>query len=255
MVFTCGTCWREFPAGWKARDQHFNATGHDTPEYECAMCDEYFSDDEDRVDHEVSDHLFCGECDRHFTNWNAVQQVVFCLLCFRYSGADIHQHRNSSKHRQSSIRCPFCGDDRGTATGLVHHLERGACPRAPLDRDSLYQAVRQRDPNGIISKKLLEYHTPSYVVSEKAYNQSLRAYECYMCHRLFSQLTALNQHLNSPVHQETYYHCPNRDCRKGFSTLAATINHLESESCQFMRFESVQQNVSRILDPGRMIQF
>lgn len=37
-------------------------------------------------------------------------------------------------------------------------------------------------------------------------------------------------------------------------TLAAVINHLESESCDYMHFEAVQKNVERILDPRRMIQ-
>ncbi|KAF4821373.1 hypothetical protein CGCSCA4_v008871 [Colletotrichum siamense] len=76
-----------------------------------------------------------------------------------------------------------------------------------------------------------------------------------MCGNLYGKLNSLNQHLNSPVHQQSLYHCPNRHCGREFTTLAATMNHLESESCGFMRFEAVQQNVGRILDSRRMIQF
>ncbi|KAF6818093.1 hypothetical protein CMUS01_11972 [Colletotrichum musicola] len=178
-------------------------------------------------------------CDRDLSTWNGVQQ-----------------HLKSSVHRQTGISCPFCGVERGTATGLVHHLERGACPKAPVDRDALYLAVRRRDPNRIISKKLLEFHgSPSYSATENSYNWHLDAYECYLCNNLYSKLSSLNQHLSSPAHQQNLYHCPNRQCEREFTTLAATMNHLESEKCGFMRFADVHQNVGRILDSRRMIQF
>lgn len=149
----------------------------------------------------------------------------------------------------------FCGTEHGTATGLVHHLESGRCPKAPLNRDKLYQAVRSRDPTGLISKKLLGWSgSPSYEASEKAWNPSAQAFQCYLCGRLFGQLKSLNQHLSSPAHQQKLYHCPNGHCDKDFVTLAALINHLESESCKFMRFDAVQRKVAQILDPRRMIQ-
>lgn len=154
------------------------------------------------------------------------------------------------------MSCPFCGASRSSATGLVHHLERGNCPNAPLDRDSLYLAVRRRDPDGVLSKKLLEFHGSSeYSATEQAYNHRLDGYQCYMCGKVYDRLNSLNQHLASPAHQQAYYHCPNRRCGREFTTLAATMNHLESESCGFMRFDAVQSNVGRILDSRRMISF
>ncbi|KAJ3941993.1 uncharacterized protein N0V96_007478 [Colletotrichum fioriniae] len=125
---------------------------------------------------------------------------------------------------------------------------------APLDRDKLYQAVRARDPNGVICKKLLEWHaSPIYTATNRTYNYHIDAYECYLCHRAFSSLNGLNQHLNSPVHQQKLYHCPNHRCGREYTTLAAVINHLESESCGYMRFKAVQKNVGQILDPRRML--
>ncbi|KAK2741961.1 hypothetical protein CKAH01_01388 [Colletotrichum kahawae] len=239
MPATCGTCNREFWAGWRARDQHCNATGHSPPRFECYSCDDYFVDSEDKQEHEAEEHLHCGPCDRDFTSWNAIQQ-----------------HLNSRVHGASGIPCPFCGVERASATGLVHHLERGSCPEAPLNRDALYLAVRRRDPNGVISKKLLEFHgSPTYSATKNSYNYRLDAYQCYICGNSYGKLNSLNQHLNSPVHQQSLYHCPNRRCGREFTTLAAAMNHLESESCGFMRFEAVQQNVGRILDSRRMIQF
>ncbi|GKT47751.1 PR domain zinc finger protein 16 [Colletotrichum spaethianum] len=276
MTFTCGTCWREFPAGWHSRWQHLNATGHQIPLNECESCDRYFcnrhaveqhmdalshwasdvdtddpgyecddcsdcfSDEEDLRDHEVQDHHYCDPCDRYFKNYNSIRQ-----------------HLNSRAHRGSSaLQCPFCNQPRNTATGLIHHLERGGCPSAPLDRDKLYEAIRKRDPKGIISKNLLEWHSsPTYNATERAYNTAAEAYECYLCHRLFSALHSLDSHLNSSVHKQTLYHCPNRSCGRDYKTLAGVINHLESESCNFMRFDSLQRNIERIVDSRRMISF
>ncbi|KZL85925.1 zinc finger protein [Colletotrichum incanum] len=237
MVYACGVCWREFPSGWRARDQHCDATGHCPPAYECALCDYCFDNDQDKLDHERGEHLHCSTCGRDFQSWN-----------------NIHQHLKSRVHRGSNMSCPFCGVNRTSATGVVHHLERGSCPNAPLDRDSLYLAVHRRDPDGILSKKLLEFHgSTQYSASEEAYNYRLNAYQCYLCGNLYAKLNSLNQHLASPAHQQAYYHCPNRICGREFTTLGATMNHLESESCGFMRFEAVQSSVGRILDSRRMI--
>ncbi|WYZ40882.1 hypothetical protein EsH8_IV_001223 [Colletotrichum jinshuiense] len=211
----------------------------ESPQYECDDCSDGFSDEEDLRDHEVEVHHYCDPCRRYFQSYN-----------------NIRQHLNSRIHRGKCLSCPFCGHSCSTATGLVNHLEQGGCPKAPLDRDSLYQAVRRRDPNGVICKKLLEWHgSTTYTVTERTFNANADAYECYLCHRLFTTLTGLNAHLNSPIHKQKLYNCPNRQCRKDFTTLAGVINHLESESCNFMRFESVQKNVERIVDPRRMIQF
>lgn len=104
-MFTCGTCWRVFHAGWQARDQHCDATGHRRPKFECDTCDNYFDDEEDRRNHmdyrnhwfddapecrlcnsrfptagernshEVADHHYCAECQREFQSRNNLQQV------------------------------------------------------------------------------------------------------------------------------------------------------------------------------------
>ncbi|KAH7207884.1 zinc finger protein [Fusarium redolens] len=280
---TCGTCWRQFPAGWRSRQQHMNATGHEPPDFECDTCDRYFGsqeaveqhmcdlghwdesseseelqesdesegtvlecdhcgdafDDEDDLhDHEARQHFYCVVCDRPFQDWNSISQ-----------------HLRGKLHRTSTVQCPFCKNLHGTATGFVHRLEKGCCTKAPLSRDKLYEVIHQHDPDGIISKKLLTWSSNiTYAATEKAWNDEVDAYECYLCHRLFGKLASLNQHLGSPAHQQKIYHCPSTSCRKSFTTLAAMIAHLESESCGYMRFEAVQKRVQYIVDPRRMIQ-
>ena len=79
--------------------------------------------------------------------------------------------------------------------------------------------VRQSDPHGIITNKQLEWHKEEqgqYSATDRAYNGY--GWECYLCHREFNSCNALNQHANSPVHQQKVYHCPNKRvmCGKQF---------------------------------------
>ncbi|KAK4232745.1 hypothetical protein C8A03DRAFT_39632 [Achaetomium macrosporum] len=274
-MFTCGTCGKEFPAGYRARDQHCASTGHRPPKFECDTCDAcfgseharwqhmrakgHFADDDDNEadwecsrcsdvfyeeedcrQHMIECHFYCSDCDREFMNYN-----------------NIKQHLNSRTHRGNPISCPFCRIGFTTASGMVHHLEHGSCPRAPrLNRDEIYQLVRSKDPNGIISRQSIPWVASarvSHIATERAWNSWRDCYECYFCHRGFRQLYALNQHLNSPVHQESLYHC--FKCRSEFKTLAAVTNHLESETCGAMRFETVQNRICDVVSGNRLLGF
>ncbi|KAI4863443.1 hypothetical protein F4820DRAFT_450015 [Hypoxylon rubiginosum] len=239
MAWQCDDCNRCFKT-WRAREQHLDALGHAPLDFECHLCNDIFPEGQERRDHEVEAHCYCAECDREFMSQN-----------------NIRMHLNSRTHRGQTITCPFCKGGYTTATGLAHHLESGGCPRAPsLDRDGVYKAVRAKDPGGLISKKLIGWHgsTPTYEATSMAWNG--RAYECYFCHRGFRQINSLNQHLNSPAHQQPLYHCPNRNgCGRDFKTLAAIMNHLESESCAFTRFETVQRTVGDIMSGNRLLRF
>lgn len=163
----------------------------------------------------------------------------------------------SRRHQgDSSISCPFCRADYTTAAGLAHHLERGACSKASTDRELIYRMVRRKDPKGLISKNLLEWPDAiQHQATEVAWNSNARAYQCYFCRRTFGKLFSLNQHLSSPAHQQPLYHCPNQSCRKDYVTLGALINHLESESCRFIRFEAVQRQAYKLIQSNRLIQF
>jgi hypothetical protein len=164
---------------------------------------------------------------------------------------------NSKIHRGKSIECPFCRTSYGTASGACTHLESGSCPKAPkLNRDTILSIVRRHDTAGSIANKQIEWHNEArgtYTVSDNAWNGS--SWECYICHKQFSNSTGLVQHLNSLIHQQKVYHCPNRlECSREFVSLAALFGHLESESCQFMRFESVQKNFHGVVSGQKLLQ-
>lgn len=137
-------------------------------------------------------------------------------------------------------------------------MEEGRCPNARLNRYSLFRGIQERDPNRTITPKHIKTQaatTVYYVATEHTFNRRARAYECYICHRHFPGLNGLNNHLNSPIHQKKFYHCPNRRCGGKFTILAGLMSHLESQSCSFMRFGEVQKQVMKIVDPNRMIEF
>ncbi|KAI1382594.1 uncharacterized protein F4822DRAFT_435422 [Hypoxylon trugodes] len=207
-------------------------------EWECAICDETWPTEHRRVEHEREDHNYCSECRKTFTNYN-----------------NLKMHLNSRTHRGQQIQCPFCRSHHTTATGLTHHIETGSCPDARgLTRDTLYKFVRSMDSSGIVTKNLIGWHgSTQYEANDRSYNWNRQGWECYLCHRLCGQLSSLNQHLNSPIHQEALYHCPNPRCGKDFTTLAGIINHLESESCGCTRFENVQRGIQGMVGGNRLI--
>lgn len=154
------------------------------------------------------------------------------------------------------MTCPFCRIGYTTASGLSHHLETGSCSEATgLTRETIHRIVSERDRNGAFTKKLIGWHEEStqYLATNDAFNGSF--WECYICHREFGKISSLNAHLNSPVHKSKIYHCPNRLCGKDFLSLAALFQHLESESCRFMRFGKVQQKAADVFHGGKLIAF
>jgi hypothetical protein len=152
-----------------------------------------------------------------------------------------------------------------------------------MGREEIFH-LRSRDPNGIISTHNIEPTTTTYFATKRSWNGY--GYECYFCHREFGRLHGLNQHLSSPVRkctlvslvipshflparsqgsanncsalrldQEVLYHCPTPRCRIEFKTLAAIINHLESETSGAMRFDAVQRRIGDIVSGKRLLRF
>ncbi|TQN65982.1 hypothetical protein CSHISOI_09602 [Colletotrichum shisoi] len=240
----------------------------ESAKHKCGDCSDCFPHEKDLRDHQVREHYYCQPCNRCFQNHNDVRQVshppampqsvlmtvvadFFFFFFFLFS-----KHLNSKTHRIGAICCPFCARTCNTAADLVHHLEQGACPNTPLDRETLYETIRRRDPNGLISESLQGLSaSPTYTATERAYNTAAVAYQCCLCRRYFTTMQGLNMHLNSTVHKQVLYHCPSRSCRRKFKSLAGVIYHLESESCNFIRFASVQRNVARNIDPLCILSF
>ncbi|KAH6644751.1 hypothetical protein C7974DRAFT_430449 [Boeremia exigua] len=267
LAMSCGICGRSFNS-WQACHQHMDATGHG---YECETCVHEFYTYDSACDHMYEyDHwrkqFECEGCSSSFdTRAEAKRHMqqedhwrtYRCQSCDRgfENENNLRQHLNSNTHRGTDITCPFCKRSFATATGVAHHLEAGSCRNArSLNRDTILTEIWRRDPSHLITKKLLTYHSePSLTATSASWNPYIGKYECYLCHKAFSELHSLNSHVNSPAHKDNVYHCPGQTCRKEFRALAALFNHLESETCGAVRFDAVQRNVGGILSGQRRI--
>ncbi|KAJ5731802.1 uncharacterized protein N7483_006310 [Penicillium malachiteum] len=280
-MFECGTCgdkfwWRDdcyehmnYESHWiecetcdqlflnhHGCNQHMDSKNHWAPQFPCETCNCIFSSNKALQAHmSAKRHWknYCKSCDRQFQNENNLRAVCIPKCKSMNHAADLNsiQHLNSKVHRGTDMKCPFCRTGFVTASGVSHHLETGSCPKAlNLNRQIIAKMMRRLDTQGKITNKQIEWHEEEnveYTVTNRAYNG--HNWECYLCHREFGTARALTQHLNSSTHAQKAYHCPNRHgCRKQFVSLAALFNHLESESCKYMRFEKVQSVHSQLTD-------
>ncbi|KAE8154339.1 hypothetical protein BDV25DRAFT_116490 [Aspergillus avenaceus] len=267
----CETCPRSF-GSWSACHQHMNATGHYAPRFYCETCNKEFRSEHASRQHMTSmghwrPRIPCEMCNKVFLDEETANRHMkkeghyknYCPSCdIRFQNENnLRMHLNSKVHRGTNITCPFCKKQYTSVGGVAHHLERGSCPNAPrLNRETIYRTLRERDRTGVITNKLIEWkeeESLEYSATHNAFNGS--SWECYVCHRKFRCIKSLNAHLNSPVHKQNLYHCPNLSsrCSKQFTTLASLLNHLESESCGLMRFEKVQDTYSKTIRGIRMI--
>ncbi|OJD31850.1 zinc finger protein [Diplodia corticola] len=248
--YDCETCSYSFRSA-SACDEHMDDKDHWSYPYDCETCSRSFRSASARDKHQDREghykHLHCKDCDKYFR-----------------SEDNLRQHRNSRLHRGATVPCPFCKTAFTTASGVSHHLETSSCPRARnLSRTKIYEAIKQRDPDGIITERLVGWATEpdrnAQWDPKSAWNGH-SGYECYVCHKVFSRASGLRSHVFSPVHQAPLYHCPNKhgSCRgKKFPTLAALFNHLESQTCDFIRFEAVGRNIGNVftISSKRLIEF
>lgn len=212
MSYLCGTCGRTFPAGWKARQQHCDATGHSPPPYECSSCPRWFNSDlacrqhmsnrnhfpyqcelcdetwpseEELQDHEVQDHFYCANCDRDFNTLNGIGRSVQYSLWAQCSttcldsadNSHIMQHLRNCSSGDENINCPFCKLGFTSAASVVVHLESGGYRDAGfINKREIYRFVRTVDPEGLLTKNCPEETDPPhhYVHGQSVEWSSLR---------------------------------------------------------------------------------
>ena len=155
-------------------------------------------------------------------------RLVFSLIQnqqFFESRSNRDHHLRSSIHRSSKFSCPGrkCKRTFISESALILHCESGTC-RSGVTRHKINRAVTSLDSNNIITNpnRLLrdseEQENYKYSATSRSWNGA--AYECYLCHKGYGTLRALNQHLGSPAHRQKIYHCFGRACGKQFTALA-----------------------------------
>ncbi|KAJ5233006.1 hypothetical protein N7468_005962 [Penicillium chermesinum] len=243
--FECETCTRVFANG-RYRAQHMNAVDHWLPRVPCDTCDLQFTSIQAANRHMQNEgHWanYCEDCNRVFPTQNALRMVCGYLVQTKLSA-----------HVDSETTLPAPKFQSVSSTIWRQGLVR---PHHPSIEKLSEKMCLRADKKGLFTNRQLEWHgdDTEYIATAESWNGD--RYECYLCHRGYGSLRSLNQHLRSPAHQQKVYHCPNRgSCSKQFTTLASLFNHLESESCRFMRFEDAQRayrNVGDSLMSGRQL--
>jgi len=278
-MFYCDDCDRSF-SSWNAREQHFK----NSPAHGCSSCGLYFDDVSDLQDHFEEDHTcricdrffkttqgldshanakhpgsYCQSCGRSFSNEFALRQHYrdspahhYCYPCDKHfqSKSNLRTHLASSIHVEKSVKCRGRGCNLMfvSVSAMLLHLESGSCVSGAT-RPHINARVRELDTGNVITRpdRLITGPSPDikYYATSKSWNGS--AYECYLCHREFLTLQALNSHLASPRHEENMYICPWNTCRTTFSTLSGFCAHVESETCGVKRFKFVQNTMDSLL--------
>ncbi|RAR15528.1 zinc finger protein [Stemphylium lycopersici] len=222
----CETCDREF-GSQQAAIQHMDALDHWGPRFECDTCDREFF-----TQHSAEQHMDdtghwelqyeCETCDRRF-----------------HSEPSANQHMSALKHHKQHY-CRDCAKTFRNENALKMLAGFHTTLRPVHVRElEISTIVRSFRPS--VSGIAVACSGTQDIATGATWNGF--NHECYLCHRDFSTLQGLNQHLNSPAHSGKLYHCPNRSCAGQFVRLASLFNHLESESCNFVRFEKVQKHV------------
>ncbi|KAJ4483858.1 hypothetical protein J3R30DRAFT_1842868 [Lentinula aciculospora] len=243
----CTDCGRTF-VDTRALQQHYrNSPAHQESDHE----DDCYSssEQEDTDDYKT----YCQSCDRKFKDSLSLFQHLaassrhdWCFICSRdFSSPNaLAQHSSSPVHRARDIRCPLCKESFKMVSAIAQHIESGSC-RSDINRHTVTQAVRSLNlvPAISINRRITGGSTSrtitSYSATERAYNGS--AYECYLCHRTFNTLNALNTHLSSPAHDTKEFRCPK--CRNEYSLISGLVHHIESEACGIAKFEAVRKQM------------
>lgn len=144
------------------------------------------------------------------------------------------------------------------ASAIAQHIESGACHQS-INRHTVTRAIHELGiiPTISIDRRITGGNThvtraiTTYSATERAFNSRLNAYECYLCHKLFSSLNSLNTHLDSPAHDSKEFKCPK--CRKQYSLISGLVQHIESEVCGLARFKGVQDQMQDLTGSFRRL--
>lgn len=193
----------------------------------------------------------CNPCNRDFVNNTALVQHQSS----KHTGSGSGRRRKRvasrkkpvqkhSSHRPKTIRCPGSNCTRSfiSVSALTQHLESGAC-RSNVDRAFVNRIVIRSDGNNVITNpvRLIRgpdgYEAPESTCTYASANSWNGMFHgCFLCNREFRLFESLDQHMQSPVHEQNIYRCPNRDsCPREFTTLSGLCQHIEQGSCGVRR--------------------
>lgn len=252
--FTCGTCQKGFPSGWRARDAHCAAVHHAPPEFECDICPRYFASSRASFQHMARKNHFAYLCEACGLTWP--------------TGPELHEHEEVE---HGHWPCEECGHAFGSLlavnmhTSKMHRYECEWCdclPASPTVRRrhevKVHKAHYCRQCQSLCySAQDLESHRAEHEMDWSCTVCSLplpsrqwlvdheRADHllCRECRLVFRTKEGIEAHLRS-----THFaiECP--FCQTEFEKGAQVVRHLETRSCPNAPQVSIQDISDAITD-------
>lgn len=151
--------------------------------FQCRWCKSVWATNEAARSHEEKEHQRCRVCRRQFKNAD-----------------ELAHHQHERKHARKPAHCPFCTYGCDTAAGVVHHMERGACPVVPGVDPLLFWILRGRNRRirrrPLVVRLMLAFSPRREVARRvKRCGRDGRAWVCYACKGKFGSKTDLRIHL------------------------------------------------------------
>ena len=200
--------------------------------------EQYFNDYGELQEHDRDVHTYCTDCKRSFQN-----------------ESNLRHHLNSKLHQPAKHHCPGRGCNKSfvSPAALTLHFESGTCPSRMM-REQLNRLVVCADTNNYITNpsRLItgplgwNEPPPSATTWATELSRNGDVYECFLCNATFRTLAWLNQHLQSPRHEDKIYRCPKADCRTEFVTLSGLCQHVEGGSCGVRMFRRVRDTMESL---------
>ncbi|CDO76264.1 hypothetical protein BN946_scf184470.g22 [Trametes cinnabarina] len=254
----CRECNKDFASPWALKQHYVQSPRHPY----CQVCEILFDAWDELDDHYNEDHHFCDDCRRIFNSESGLHEhrrqshaERYCVDCKRMfrNANNLDQHRRSAVHQGRTVTCPMrgCGKAFVSNAALILHLESGGCV-SRMNREQINRIMERVDRGNIItnpSRLITGGSSGERVLGQWATDRAWNGagYECYLCHRTYRSLPALNQHLQSAAHAERIYRCPTNfyGCGTEFPTLSAFCQHVEAGRCGVCRF---RRDVDRVLE-------
>ncbi|KAF8545049.1 hypothetical protein BDD12DRAFT_771577 [Trichophaea hybrida] len=242
----CSPCGRTFSSE-QAYEQHMASPQHSKS---CNFCTTKFRiEDTHALNHHLkTSHSHCEPCNRTFVSDTALQAHLensprhdYCESCERQfrSETAYEMHMASVVHKPvcEALDCRFCGKSFAAVSALAHHLESGGCGGGAT-REMVDMTVMAADTQGVVvaRSRFLTSPTPHSLSTALIPAHPLACPLCPPDRGPFVDSRALQQHLESPVHDSKIYHCPTllggEQPKKEFSTISALLQHLEAGACK-----------------------
>ena len=145
--------------------------------------------------------------------------------------------------------CGVCGRAFATSHGLIAHTEASHGGRGAVHRGvRMWEDARQQAGELTTGKSAGNY---AYEVDSDDYDPDYDEWTCSICFRGFNTRRALEQHLNSGVHEESLYQC--QGCAKTFKSLASLNQHVSMTGCSMRSARQVRTLLADANDAQGML--